>query len=143
EYAIVGEAIAIDVKYADIRIAADRAHHAGVEDIQPFLIRGKTDSVRAAKPACHHRRSARARIEPVHLWRQLELHTMAFVIAEIAEIRIGEPDRAIRRHDNIIGRVERFALEFVDQDRDAAVMFGARDAPRTVLAGDQAALPIE
>src|SRR5262249_60124048 len=38
--------------------------------------------------------------------------------------------------------IERLAVELVDQHRDGAVIFGAGDAARIVLAGDEAALAV-
>src|SRR5262249_55351385 len=61
------------------------------------------------------------------------------VIAENAERRIGEPDRIVGLDDDVVGRVERLAVERVDQHR---VVFGARDAPAVVLAADEATLPV-
>ena len=43
---------------------------------------------------------------------------------------------------DVVRRVEPLALELVHQHRDRAVVFGARDPPRLVLAGDEAALAI-
>ena len=44
-------------------------------------------------------------------------------------------------HD-VVGRVQLLAVVAVGQHGDVAVVLGARDAPRQVLAGDQPALPI-
>src|SRR5262249_7196264 len=56
--------------------------------------------------------------------------------------RIGEPDAAIARDGNIVWRVQRFALEPVDQHGDRAVEFSACDTLRIMLAGNQPALVI-
>ena len=66
----------------------------------------------------------------------------AFVIAANAGGRIREPHRVVGLDHHVVGRVERLAVELVDQHRDAAVVFGAGDPPPAVLAGDQAALAI-
>ena len=44
--------------------------------------------------------------------------------------------------DDVVGRVEALAVEAVGQHGDAAVVLGARDAARQVLAGDQPALAV-
>src|SRR6266446_4937744 len=67
---------------------------------------------------------------------------MALVIAEDAELRIGEPDRAVGFHHHVVWRVEPLALVAVADHRDRAVIFGAGDAPRVMLAGDEPALAV-
>src|SRR5256885_6881962 len=67
---------------------------------------------------------------------------MAFVIAQNAVTRIGEPDAAVRRRDGVVGGVEFLPLVTVDQDRDGAVRLGAGDAPGIVLAADEPSLAI-
>ena len=66
----------------------------------------------------------------------------AFPVAGDAERRVGEPDAAVARADDVVGRVQALALVAVGQHGDAAVVFGARDAPRQVLAGQQPALAV-
>jgi hypothetical protein len=53
-----------------------------------------------------------------------------------------KPNGVVRFDHNVVGRIERLALELVHQHRDGAVIFGARHAPGIVLAGDEAALAI-
>ena len=67
---------------------------------------------------------------------------MAFIVAENAERRIGEPDRVVGLHYHVVRRVERFAVELVDQHGDVAVVFGASDAATIMLAGDQPTLAV-
>ena len=45
-------------------------------------------------------------------------------------------------HRKIIGSVQLFALKLVHQDSDRAIVFGARQAARVMLASQQPALPI-
>src|SRR6185503_8853466 len=45
-------------------------------------------------------------------------------------------------HDDVVGRVQRLALEAVEDDGDAAVVLGPGDAAGVVLAGDQTPLAI-
>ncbi len=63
-------------------------------------------------------------------------------MAQQAEMRIGEPDGAIRLHHDIVGGVQAAALVMARQDRDGPVVFGADDPPAAMLAGDEAALPV-
>ena len=73
------------------------------------------------------------------LGRRLE----TFPVAEDAEWRIGEPDRVVRLHHDVVRRIETLALETVGEHGDLAVLLGARDAARhRVLAGDEASLPV-
>ena len=88
------------------------------------------------------RRLAGAGIEAVDVGADLGLRLVALVVGEDAEGGIGEPDRAVRLHDHVVGRVEPLAVELVDQRRDRAVVLGARDAPPAVLAGDEPALAV-
>ena len=56
--------------------------------------------------------------------------------------RIGEVDRAVRFHHDVVRPVEGLALEARRQHRDAAVKLLAHDPPRPRLAGHQAALRV-
>ena len=50
-------------------------------------------------------------VDPVDVHVDLGLGLVALVIAEQAERRIGEPDRAVRFHDDVVRRVEPLAVE--------------------------------
>ena len=63
---------------------------------------------------------------------------MAFPVTLNAKGRVGEPDGTIGRANNVVGRIQSLALKAVGQHRDAAVVFGARDAARQVLTDHQA-----
>src|SRR5216684_3477491 len=54
---------------------------------------------------------------------------------------ISEPDRAVRFHYEVVRGIQRLALEGVEEDRNAAVVLGARDAA-AMLARDEAPLPV-
>ena len=45
-------------------------------------------------------------------------------------------------HHHVVGRIQRLAVELVDERGDGAVELGARDPPRVVLAGDEAPLAV-
>src|SRR5204862_5425170 len=66
-----------------------------------------------------------------------------FVIHHAAVAGVGEPNAAVGVDDDIVGRVKRFVLPFVRQDRERAVVFVADDAAIAVLAGELAAFVVE
>ena len=74
--------------------------------------------------------------------RQFRRRRGPLVVTENSERRVGEPDRVVRLHHDVVRRVERLALVFVGQHRDRAVDLGARHTPRVVLAGDEPALAV-
>src|SRR5262249_59937332 len=53
-----------------------------------------------------------------------------------------DPDRVVGLDDDVMRRVERLAVEPVDERRDGAVVCGARHAPCVMLAGDEPPLPV-
>jgi hypothetical protein len=64
------------------------------------------------------------------------------VVAARAGAVVAEPDRAIRLHHNVIGTGEPLALETVGEQGDGAIIFGAGEVLRVVLAGDQPPLAV-
>ena len=115
---------------------------AGVDDVELLLIGRKTDAVGLIHIAGNHRDFAGVRIQAVDIGRKFEGRLVPFVVRHNAVARIGEPDRAIRMHCEIIRRIERFALKVIRQNRDRAVMLGARDPARIVLAGHEPSLSV-
>src|SRR5206468_4145629 len=84
-----------------------------------------------------------ARIEAIDIaTADLALRLAALVGRADAIARIGEPDRAVGFHHDVIRRVEALALVAVREDRDASVVFRADHPSAAVLAGDQATLPV-
>src|SRR4051812_27248097 len=67
---------------------------------------------------------------------------MAFVIAQQAKRRIGEPDGPVGLHHYVVRRIERFVVEAVGDRRNGAVVFRTRDTAAPVFAGNQTALPV-
>src|SRR5262249_59769122 len=74
-------------------------------------------------------------IKPIDIGRQLGRGHVAFIVSENAEWRIGEPDRIVGFDHHVVGRIERFAVELVDQGGDGAVEFGTCQPARVVLTG--------
>src|ERR1700710_474297 len=58
-----------------------------------------------------------------------------------AHWRIGEPDRTVRFHHEVVRRIKRFAVVGIEEDGHAAVILGTRDAA-AMLARNEASLPI-
>ncbi len=67
----------------------------------------------------------------------------AFVVAHDAVGGVGEPDAAIGMDHDVVGGIERLALELVGDHGDGAIVLIARHAPRAVLAGELPAFEIE
>ena len=102
---------------------------------------GEREAVRLIDAFGHNAQRPRW-VAAIDVGRQLGLRLAAFVEAEDAEGRIGEPDRAVGLADEVVGRVELLALECLRNGGDDAVALGTRNAPATVLAGQQAAVPV-
>ena len=67
---------------------------------------------------------------------------MALVIGVDAKVRVGEPDRAIRMLNDVIGAVEPVTVaESADCDR--AIMLGSGHPTPAVLTGHESALPVD
>ena len=127
------------------RIGVDgrRNRAAGIGHVEQAFVRREREAIRPISIVEHLCEGAGFRIEPEEVAGvKLLSGTDALVIAVDAIGRIGEPDRAIRLHDEIIRGIQAFALEPVRQHGDRAVVLGAGDAARQVLAGDEAALSV-
>ena len=83
-----------------------------------------------------------ARVQPVDPGRLLLLLLASLVVGLNAVGRIGEPDRPVGLHDDVVGRVQALALEAVGEHRHFAVEFGAQDAAVVMRAGDQTTLAV-
>ena len=68
---------------------------------------------------------------------------VALVVGIDAVGRIAEPDRAVRLHHEVVGRVEALALEAVGQHAARSVVLDARDAAAAMLAGDEPSLAVD
>src|ERR1700719_4581716 len=140
EHFSVGELVAVDVEHTHVRTAA--MGKAAVDDVKLFLVRREGKPVGLIEVISYNGRLPALRIEPIDPRRQFRLRQMTFVVAEDAVAGIREPDGAVRRDYHVVGRIELLALEAVDQDRDGAVGFRARDAPCIVLAGDESTFAV-
>ena len=115
----------------------------GIGNIEFCFIGREGQTVRFDKIGCHRCQSAALRIKPVNIrGADLALRAFALVIGINAIGRVGEPNRAVGFHHDIIGRVEAFALIAVGQNGDRPVMFGACDPPPQMFGADQPSLPV-
>ena len=131
---------AIDIKDADVlRIGVE--HPAGVGDIQAGFVGRKGQPVRTVKIAEHGIDPARG-INPVDLTGQFLFGLEPFVIGGDPVMGVGEPDRAVRFDDNVVWRVQGFAVKAVGNHRDGSVEFCPGDAPCAMFAGQQPALTV-
>ncbi len=85
---------------------------------------------------------SRLRVQAIDIGRQFGFALYALIVAENSEGRVGEPDAVVAFDHHIVGRVQPLALETVDEDAQGAVVFGACDPARPMLAGDQPALTV-
>ena len=131
---------ALNVEHPDMRGPAMR--DAAIDDIEQRLVGRKGEAVRADEVVGDNGGLPARGIEPIHMPRQFRIRRVAFVGTIDAVARIGEPDRAVGGHDDVVRRIQAPALVAVHQDRDAAVRLGAGDPARVVLAGEQAPLPV-
>ena len=68
---------------------------------------------------------------------------MALVIGVDAIVRVGEPDRAIRVLNDVIGAVQPMTVVEACQDCDRAVVLGSGHPALAVLTGHESALPVD
>src|SRR5262245_12859864 len=139
QFAAVGEFGAV-VGHVEL---VDGARAAAFDDVKLRLVGRERETVRPLHQAGGgDSRLAGPRIDPVDVVGQFLLGRLAEIVARDAGGRIGEPDGIVRLHHHVVGAVERLAVELVDQHRDGAVVFRARDAAAAVLAGNEASLAI-
>src|SRR5437867_7613031 len=129
EDASVGELRSFhDIEDPDLARLGAAHHH-----VELRLVGREAEPVWPRYRVSRDRQLSRPGIDPVDVRRELGWRRVALVVAEDAEWRIGEPDRAVRLTENVVGRVERRALIAVGQHGDRAVVLGSRHAPRIVL----------
>lgn len=112
-----------------------------VRDIKCSLIRRKAQPVRSPEPIGHDTDIARRGIEPIYMLRELWFGPKPLFIAVNG---IGEPDRAVRMDDDVVGGVEGPAVVVVEQGGGFVRAFGfhvdeaARFAEGALRAEDEA-----
>ena len=73
---------------------------------------------------------------------ELEGRPAALVVGQDPVAGVGEPHRAVGGDHDVVGGVERFAVDAVGEHGDRAVVLGPGHPPGEVLAGDEPALPV-
>ena len=74
--------------------------------------------------------------------RQFRRAAFTLIIRHQAEGRVGEPDRSIGFHDNIIRAVQPLALVAIGQNSDRTIIFKAHHAAAEMLTRNHAALTV-
>ncbi len=115
---------------------------AGFNYIQHPLVRRERKAVRPVHRVGDDRDRACHAVDAVDASGELLRRALALVVAGDAERRVGEPDRAVRLHHQVVGRVQPLALETVGQHGDRAVILGTGDPATTMFGSDQAALAV-
>ncbi len=95
------------------------------------LVGREGEAVRVDEVVADDRQLAGRPVEPEdEAAAQLRVGLVALAVVEDAVRRIGEPDRAVGRDDDVVRRVEPLALVPVDDRRPRPVALVARDAAR-------------
>ena len=126
---------------------AGRVRHvrlAGVGDVEKRLVRREREAVGSNAIARDGLEFARRGVQPEDQGLlDLAPGEHALVKAIDAVGRIGEPDRAVGLHDDIVGRVQPFAVELRRESAPHSVVVETRNAPPEMLAGHHAPLVIK
>src|SRR6185503_12914932 len=147
----VGRAFAGIDQNARVREPVARAHFVGVkaarlgaalDDVEEPLVGREGEAVGTVYAGGGNGDRAVRAIDAIDVVRELDRRTLALVIGKDAEGRVREPDGAVGFHHHVVWRVEGFSVEAIAEHGDPPVVLGARDAPRAMLAGDEAALAI-
>ena len=141
--AVPQPAVVGDIEAADVMGRFGIRPEAEIGDVEMFSSGEKARPFGREKSSTTIRRAAIPWIEAIDVaTADLAVGLSAFVFGADPVGRVGEPDRAVGMDDDVIGRIQPFAVEFVDQDRDLSIQFGARHAPPAMFAGDKPALPV-
>ena len=145
DYLASGQAGAVgcDPVPPDMRRPVRVVGASGIGNIKECLIGRETDPVRlriVVGDTCH---GTIGGVDPVDMaGTDLARRAPPLVIHQDAVVGIGEPDRPVGAFHDIVRRVELPALVIVGKNRNRAVMSGAGDPPRQMLAGDKPPLAV-
>ena len=116
---------------------------ATVGNEQMLFIFRKRQTIGVVKVVCNLRHFQSMRVDAVNM-ASILFHAVnfAFVVGNDAVVGVCEPNGMVRLNHHIVGGVQSFAIEFVGQHRDAAIVLSSCDTPVEVLARDQASLQI-
>ena len=126
----------VDVKYGDVgRVRA--IGRAGVDHVKFFEVRRKAKAIRSANFAFgDHRQFTGLTVDAIDPRRQFKFRFVAFIRAEDAVARIGEPNGTIGVNGCIIRRVEFFAVKTIGENSPRTVILTATNAASVMLHGD-------
>src|SRR5882724_701163 len=117
---------------------------AGVGDVEELFIGREGQPIGLHEIGRHRHAVAARRIVAVDEGgADLRRSSVAFVVGIDAVGRIGEPDATVGFDNDIVGRVQAFALVTLDEHGPRAVVLGSRQAATLLLAGDQTALAVD
>lgn len=116
----------------------------GVGDVELFFIRGKGEAIRADEAVGGDRDFGGGGIDAKDVaGADFTLGLVSFVVGIDAIGGVGEPDRVVGPDDDVVRRIEAFALEAIGEHGDRAIEFGSGDAAIAVFAGYEATLAID
>ena len=143
EDAPVGEGLAVHhVEGTDGARMAPLVRRARVDDVEDLVVGREREAIGLDQGVVDDGGFERIRVDAERVLGDLQRRLVALVVDEAAVAGVGEPDAAVRVHNDVVGRVEALALETVHEHGDRAVVLGSCHAPRAMLAGDEAALPV-
>ncbi|KPX54935.1 Uncharacterized protein ALO35_05769 [Pseudomonas amygdali pv. lachrymans] len=102
---------------------------APFDHIQGFLVRREAQTIRTCQIIDNPGNLAVRGVYAIDAEGLLLLDLLTFIVAFGLEGRIGEPDRPIAFAGDVVGRIERLALETVGQHGNTPVVFGTRHPP--------------
>src|SRR6185369_2399003 len=143
-----GSAIGEQLARADIAVPIDGEDTDVIApcigDIEEGLVERERQAVRSLEVVGDERHLCGLWIDPVDVARaDLAGGLMALVVAVDAVRRVGEPDRSVGSHDDVVRTVQALAIESVGDDGDGSVVLCAADPAVAVLARHEAALAVE
>ena len=115
---------------------------ARFDQVERSFVRREGEAVWAPHILRDDRERAAFAVDAVDVLRQFRLRLSTFVITGDAEDGVGEPDRTVGFHYDVVRRVQPPTVEAIGEDRDRTVDLGAGNAPPAMLAGDEPALQV-
>src|SRR5215831_10967311 len=136
--AAVPQALAIhDIPDGDLAGMIRIVCYPRVDDVEFLIVRGETEAVGFRQRVGDERERCSMGIDAIDSLLEREFPLGAFVVHEAPIARISEPDATVGMHDHVVWGIERFALITIRQHGDAAVILGASQPARTMLARDE------
>src|ERR1700678_3291620 len=144
EHLAAREAGALDGELPDVFRTVLFVGRAGVGEVEKFLVGREGDPVRTDRIGDDRVDGAGFGVQAIDVAAaDFPGRLVALIVGVDAISGVGEPDRIVRLHHEVVRRVEALAVPFVREHGDRTVDLGARDAARQMLAGDQPALVVD